>query len=60
MLRLFRPQIRELVTERDAAMEAWRKRHPDRDVFEDRELEITSQQPISVENQIAGVRAALG
>ncbi len=60
MLRLFRPQIRELVTERDVAMEAWRKRHPDRDVFEDRELEITSRQPISVEKRVDEVRAALG
>jgi hypothetical protein len=60
MLRLYRPQIRELVTERDAAVEAWRAKHPDRDVFEDRELEITSRTAISVDEQIAGVRAALG
>ena len=60
MLRLYRPQIRELVTARDAAVEAWRAKHPDRDVFEDRELEITSRIAISVDEQIAAVRAALG
>ncbi|MFQ5959586.1 MAG: hypothetical protein ACE5LF_09480 [Alphaproteobacteria bacterium] len=60
MLRLFRPQIHELVLGRDTAVEEWRRKHPDRDVFEDRELEVTSRQPISVEKQIAAVRAALG
>ena len=59
MLRLFNPHVVALVRERDNAIEAWRRKHPDRDVFEDRELEVTSQRPISVEKQIAGVRAAL-
>jgi hypothetical protein len=59
MVRLFRPQIRELLAGRDAAMANWRRKHPDRDVFEDRELEITTRQSISVEKQIAAVRAAL-
>ncbi len=60
MLRLFRPQIEELVDERDAAVEAWRRKYPDRDVFEDRKLEISSRQPVDVEKRIAEVRAALG
>jgi len=59
MLRLFRPQIRVLIDERDEAVARWRERHADRDVFEDREFEVVSRLPISVEKQIAGVRGAL-
>ncbi len=59
MLRLYRPQIHELVLGRDAAMEEWRRKYPDRDVFEDRELEVTTRLAISVDKQIAVVRAAL-
>ena len=60
MLRLFRPHIRNLVAGRDAAVARWRETHPGRDVFEDRELEITSHTPISVEKETARVRTALG
>ena len=59
MLRLFRPQIEDLVRRRDGAAAAWRERHPGADVFEDRELEITSIMDISVEKQIKGVNRAL-
>jgi hypothetical protein len=60
MLRLFRPQIEALVLARDVAVADWARAHPATDVFEDRELEITSQLAISVEAQIAAVAAALG
>ena len=60
MLRLFRPQIVELIRARDAAVDAWRRKHPDRDVYEDRELELTAQLSISVGKQIAEARSALG
>ena len=40
-------------------MAAWQKRHPRRNVYEDRELDITSEMPISLEDQITGVDAAL-
>lgn len=60
MLRLFRPQIEALVLARDVAVADWARAHPATDVFEDRELEITSQIAISVEEQIAAVAAALG
>jgi hypothetical protein len=43
MLRLFRPQIEALILARDAALADWARTHPGKDVFEDRELEITSQ-----------------
>ena len=59
ILVLFRPTIRTLLRERDAAVEAWRARHPERDAFEDRELEITSQRRIAVDDQIAAIERRL-
>lgn len=56
---LFKPQIVELVRARDQAVEAWAEGHPDGDVFEDRELEITSFMDIDVEAQVRGVSRAL-
>ncbi len=55
MIRLFRPQIAILLSARDAAVSAWAERHPERDVYEDRELEITSHLDISVEDQARSV-----
>ena len=60
MLRLFRPQIMDLLIQRDAVMEDWRDRHPDQDVFEDRGLEIPSELEISVDAQMARIAEALG
>ncbi|MBL4614131.1 MAG: hypothetical protein JKY27_04560 [Magnetovibrio sp.] len=59
MLRLFRPQIIDLIHLRDTTVAAWRTDHLNTDVFEDRGLEITSQTPISVEHQIALINQAL-
>ena len=59
MLRLFRPQIIDLVSRRDEAVADLRRKYPDRDVFEDRDLELTSYTAISVNKQIKAVRAAL-
>ena len=59
MLVLFRPQIERLVLARDATIAGWLGQHPGREVFEDRELEITSIAPISVEEQIEAVEQAL-
>lgn len=59
MLRLFHPRIIELVRQRDVVVADWQRKYPDRDIYEDRDLEITSQTAISVDKQIAGVRAAL-
>lgn len=56
---LFRPEMRALLAQRDAAVAAWANRHPDADVFEDRELDITSWVAISVEDQIGHVEALL-
>lgn len=59
MLILFRPQIRELVVARDAAVEAWRRGHSSNNVYEDRDLEVTSDLAIDVDRQIAAVEKAL-
>ncbi len=59
IFRLYRPDIEALLHHRDAVVEAWRSAHPDLDVFEDRELEITGQVRISVKQRMQDIRAAL-
>jgi len=60
MVRLFQPQIGALIDARDAALAAWRDAYPDRDAYEDRELEIAAMTDIDVDAQVAAVAAALG
>jgi len=60
MFVLFRPQMRQLLRQRDAAVADWAARHPGQDVFEDRALDVTSSVTISVEDQMQQVRALLG
>ena len=52
MVRLFRPQIEILLRQRDVCIAEWAESHPDEDVYEDRELEITSKLPINVNRQM--------
>lgn len=59
MVALFRPQIELLLGQRDVALDAWRAKHPDGDAFEDREFEIASHLPISIDRQIELIDAAL-
>jgi hypothetical protein len=59
MVRLFDPQIRHLVAVRDQVVEAWQTEHPDSNVFEDRDLEVTADYEIDVDGQRAAVAAAL-
>ena len=59
MLCLFRPQIEELVQERDCAVKDWQDNHPNEDAFEDRDLDIVSTRKISVAAQIRWVDRAL-
>lgn len=56
---LFKADLISLIGERDAKIEAWRRAHPDSDVFEDRQLEITSWKKIDIEARLAEIRAAL-
>jgi len=60
MLVLFRPHIEQLLLQRDHVIGAWRERFPGVDVLELRELDILAHTWISVDQTIAGVRAALG
>ena len=59
MFVLFRPQMAALLEARDLAVAQWAEKHPRKDVFEDRKLDITSQLPISVEAQISAIKARL-
>ena len=59
MFRLFRPQIVALVRERDAVVADWQEKHPDSDVYEDRDLDLPSRIGISVDQQISDVQTAM-
>lgn len=59
IITLFHPQICELLHSRDHQITLWKNKYPDRNVFEDRELEITSEQEISVDQQYEAVCAEL-
>jgi hypothetical protein len=60
LLRLFRPQIEELLQQRDARVRAWQRANPEVNSYEDRRLEVTSQLPVSVEAQVAQLERRLG
>jgi len=59
MVRLYKPQIADLLRARDRKVAAWRDSNPDSDVFEDRDLEVTSFLDISLDRQVQGVARAL-
>lgn len=59
MLALFAPHIEQLLRARDGCLRAWRARRPGEDLLEDRGLEVLTQMPISVEDTLSEVRAAL-
>lgn len=58
-VKLFRPQIEWLLTQRDKTINDWQTKHPDKDVYEDRDLEITSQVIVDVDRQITLVTELL-
>lgn len=59
MLRLFHPQIVELLHERDAIIAERTTRDPDTNHYEDRECEIVSLKDIDIDDQISSIDAAL-
>ena len=60
LLRFYAPAVRELLVERDAAVRAWRDRHPDvTDVHEDRRLEVASARTIDLAGDVASLEKAL-
>ena len=58
-LALFRPQVLALLDARDRTLAAWRRRHPGRDLFEDRSLDVLSAIDVDVSSQVALVHRAL-
>lgn len=59
MFRLFNYEIVALLLSRDDVVEAWQAKYPERDVFEDRELEVTSFQQIDIDQKMAEIEVAL-
>jgi len=59
MIKLFQPLIEDLLDQRDLAVAAWETKHPGINAYEDRDMEITSIEDISVEKQIKRVKKAL-
>ncbi len=59
MVALFKPQVAALLKARDRAVADWAEAHPDVDVYEDRELEVTSYFDISVEDHVRAVARTL-
>jgi hypothetical protein len=54
MVVLFRPQIEELLIERDRVILQWQADHADTNVFEDRRLEVASSLNIFVQSNRMG------
>jgi len=59
LVQLYQPQIAAMVSDRDRVVAEWEALYPDRDVYEDRDLEITGYQSIDVAVQIERVRHEL-
>ena len=59
LMRMFRPQIVELLHARDAEIQRRRTHRAGVDVFEDRDLEVASEMRVSIEDQIARIELAL-
>ncbi|WP_422367925.1 DUF6969 family protein [Pelagibius sp.] len=59
MVQLYKPQIIELLEARDRKVSLWQQQNGDRDVFEDRELEVTSFLDIDPNKQIQAVAKQL-
>ncbi|WP_298722566.1 hypothetical protein [uncultured Ferrovibrio sp.] len=59
LLRLFQPEIVELIRRRDDAVEARGRANPRGDALEDRSLEITASLDISVERRVRQLRRSL-
>lgn len=60
MVALFRPHLEGLLAHRDDVVAAWAELNPDKDVYEDRELEMTGWVRVKTDEQIAAVESALG
>ncbi|MFM2043918.1 MAG: hypothetical protein RLY86_2494 [Pseudomonadota bacterium] len=59
VVRIYRPVIAELLWRRDGRIADWLAGHPDRNVYEDRALEVTSEVDIALEEHVQRVELAL-
>lgn len=59
VVQLYYPQICDLLRKRDVSIKKWHKDHPGGNVFEDRDLEVTSEIACDVFKQIKAVEKAL-
>lgn len=59
MMRLFRPQIVELLLARDQTVADWRKDNPRKDPYKNHDIEVLSEIPISIDDQMAVIAKAL-
>jgi hypothetical protein len=59
LLRLFQPEIIDLIRRRDDAVEARGRANPRGDALEDRSLEVTASLDISVERRLRQLRRSL-
>lgn len=59
MFVLFRPQMLQILCERDINIAEWGAKHPGKDAYADLDLDIVSVAPISIDDQIAAVEKAL-
>lgn len=59
MLRLFRPQIIELLYARDRCVADWRAKNKRKNPYKSHDIEILSASEISIDNQMAMIAAAL-
>jgi hypothetical protein len=60
VVQLFHPQIADLIHARDARIADFQAAHPERDVYEDRELQVTSEMAIDFLAHIRAIEDALG
>jgi hypothetical protein len=59
VLRMFRPQIADLVCARDVKVAEFKAAHPESDVFEDRRLQVVSELPVDFLSQIRAIETVL-
>ncbi len=57
MIRLYRPHIEQLIRRRDRVVADWQQKKPERDVFEERDLDVTSYLPIAVSSLVQQLEA---
>lgn len=60
MVQMFRPQIVDLIRARDLKVAQYQAAHPERAVFEDRALQVTSEMPVDFLAQIRAIETVIG